>query len=227
MGDKKGNPLTEAEQNRLIIEHIDSLVPAIVADYRGGEVEYEDLLAAGREGLVKAARNWDPEKSKFTTWATTKITSELLHATRIAAELTGDSFEKIYEHDVWGNMGNARAIYELWADDDLEASPEDLAICYDEIKDRQAKFGAAFMSLTVAQRKLVTWVFLTDPAKTLAQAAREMGISYLQTSRILSKALKTMRTVIDRMEANSGGITANRHPLSTGRYGFVPGLNAA
>lgn len=219
--------MTEAEQNRLIIDHMDSLVPALAAGYRGGEVEYDELVAAGREGLIKAARSWDPTKSKFSTWATTKINSELMHATRAKAEPGGDSIEKIYEWDAWGNMGNARAIYDLW--DNLDASPEDLSVLFDEIKEKQVKFSAAFISLTVAQRKLVTWVFLTNPRKSMAQAARELGCSYRQSVTILEKALKKMRSVIERMESNtnSGGNIANRRPLSTGRYGLVSGSNAA
>lgn len=218
--------LTEAGQNQLVIEHMDDLVPAVAAQFRGGEVEFEDLLAAGRVGLVKAARSFDPAQSKFTTWATTKIRSAIMDAIEASrqqwypkesdvgypAPIGGDSIERIFEWDAWGNWGNATAIYELWSA--LDASPEDLAIRYDDIKEKQAKFTAAFISLSRAQRKLITWVFLDEPRKPVTQAARELGVSYFQATRMLNKALKTMREVIARMDMNSGGYTAKGIPSS-------------
>jgi molybdate transport repressor ModE-like protein len=79
---------------------------------------------------------------------------------------------------------------------------------YEDIRGQRQKFEAAFISLTGAQRKLVTWVFLDDPERSIAQAARELGVSYFQAVRMLKKALKIMREVITRMESNktnSGG----------------------
>ena len=51
------------------------------------------------------------------------------------------------------------------------------------------------------------------PVKSVADAARELGVSYKQAVRMLKKALTTMRAVISRMEVNrlSGG-NANGHP---------------
>ena len=69
------------------------------------------------------------------------------------------------------------------------------------------------MSLSGNQRKLITWVYLIKPVKSVADAARELGVSYQQAVRMLKKALTTMRAVISRMEVNrlSGG-NANGHP---------------
>jgi RNA polymerase sigma factor (sigma-70 family) len=74
--------LTEAEQNRLIIDNM-KLVPAVAAGYRGGSIDFDDLEAIGREGLVKAARSFDPDAgTKFSTWAWIKIQSEITTALR-------------------------------------------------------------------------------------------------------------------------------------------------
>lgn len=233
--------MTEAEQNKLVIEHMDDLVPAVAAGFRGGEIEFEDLLAIGRTGLVKAARTYDPLRSKFTTWATSKIRLEIFNAIEAAKRQwfpketdeilflpDSDSIEKIFELDTWGERGNASAICERWTK--LDASPEELAILYEDIHDKRARFSAAFMSLTRNQRKLVGWVYLAESPMPIAQAARELGTSYAKTIRMLRKALKTMRAVLTRIENNntsSGGGIAKGHPSLAGLHGFTPGSVAA
>jgi len=207
---KRGRALTEAEQNRLIGENM-GLVPTIAADFRGMDVDFEDLLAAGREGLVNAARSFDPSRSRFSTWAGTKIRSAIMDSVRTKPSewypkdgafppLESDKIERIYQHDSWGEFGNAAAICETWSK--LGTSPEDLSLLYDDLKDKKDKFSAAFISLSGSQRKLVDMVFLWDVPVTVPQAARELGISRFQAGRMLKRALKTMREVITRMEAN-------------------------
>lgn len=238
--------MTEAEQNALIIEHMDDLVPAIAAEFRGRDLEYDDILSAGRVGLVKAARCFDPARgTKFANWAMDRIRGEIHSAVRSAeakwypkeADIThlpagGDSIEKIYEWDCWGEFGNAISIYESWAA--LDASPEELSILHEDIREKRSKFRAAFISLTVAQRKLVTWVYLANPAMPITQASRELGVSYFQTIRMLKKALKTMRRVIDRMESKTisegdakGHPSLSLNATTTGRHGRTLGSIAA
>lgn len=217
--------MTEAEQNRLVIENM-GLVSTIAADFRGGEIEFDDLLGAGREGLVKAARSYNPALGTFSSWAGTSIRSELLHAVRSDnGAFGGDSIEKIFDWSAWGDRGNANAISEAWMT--LESSPEELLELYEDVKDKRNKFAAAFISLSGAQRKLVRWVYLDDPRKPITQAARDLGVSYRRAVRMLQKALKTMRNVIERMEQNSGGNTANGRPSLVSHHGCVPGSNAA
>lgn len=223
--------LTEAEQNRLIVDHM-HLVKVIAAEYRGGDVEYDELLGSGREGLTAAGRSYDPDKgTAFSTWAATKIRSFI--SDRVKAQVSdtlsdSDSIERIYDHDIWGMGGNARMIAEEWESLEGGLAPEDLAVRYSEIEDKQAMFEAAFISLTINQRKLIKWVFLNTPKKTLADAALELGTSYFRAFRMLKGALKTMREVITRMErkTNSGG-NANEHPSSMRLHGRVSGSYAA
>lgn len=221
--------MTEAEQNRLIIENM-GLVSTIAADFRGGEVEWDDLLGFGREGLIKAARSYNPALGTFSSWASTGIRSELLHAVRSDnTAFGGDSIEKIFEWSLWGGRGNASAISESWIT--LECTPEELLEQYEDIKDKREKFAAAFISLSGPQRDLVRWVYLSDPRKPIVQAARDLGVSYRRAVRMLHKALKTMRKVIERMETNrkplrerTGGILANGLPTNSGLHGFAPGV---
>jgi hypothetical protein len=51
---------------------------ALAASYRGGSIAFDELVAVGREGLVKAARSFDPDAgAKLSTWAGIKIESEI------------------------------------------------------------------------------------------------------------------------------------------------------
>lgn len=242
-------------QNRLIIEY-DYLVGPIAMKFRGGAVDIEDLLSAGQEGLVKAARSFNPNVGVvFATWANTKIESEIQHLTRSKPSewfpketdaplpiLDGDKIEKIFEWDAWGDRGNASGICERWTK--LDASPEELLEMQDELKDRRDRFAASFISLTSIERKLVSAVYLHEPQKPLAQAARDIGISYWRAVRSLKKALKTMRNVLERMEINrsnkksplrmkiavftsSGSNIAKGRPSLSGSHGCAPGNDAA
>ncbi len=231
--------MTEAEENRLITGHM-HLVTVVAAEFRGGKVEFEELCAIGREGLVKAGRSFDGFLSQFPTWAITKIRSEIGHAVRTGMSdwcpkdtdepptiTDSDSIEKIYEWTGWGNRGNASAICETWANLD-ESTPEDLTLLYEAIQFQRSKFEAAFISLTGNQRKLVRWVYLIDVPMSIPQAAREMGISRLKAGRWLKKALKTMGEVITRMDNNSnsegnlGGVRRTKQATATPSGKLLP-----
>ena len=210
--------MTEAEQNRLVTDNM-GLIATIAADFRGREVDFEDLLSFGREGLVLASRSYDPKAGRFSVWASIKIRSAIMDAMRSGPSewypkdtnlppFVSDKFERIYEHDSWGDFGNAAAICETWSK--LDTSPEDLSILYEGIKDRREKFTSAFISLSGSQRKLVEMVFLREMPITVPQAARELGISRFQAGRLLKKALKVMREVIVRMEDNR----SKRRPIA-------------
>jgi RNA polymerase sigma factor (sigma-70 family) len=201
--------LTEAEQNRLIIDGM-AIVTSVAGDYRGRGVDFDDLLAIGREGLTLAARSYDPSfETKFSTWATDKVRYQIVnemkagrhHGPREQAQAWGDEHsEVVHDWTSWGNGGNARAIYEMWPDE-FDGSSESLSVMFDEIRDKQERFQAAFISLKPQQRKLVTLVYLRDPAMTIERAAREMRISYLKAWRMTKRALTTMRDVISAMES--------------------------
>lgn len=231
--------MTEAEKDGLILDNT-RLVATLANDLRDRGVEYEELISEGTLGLVEAAESFDPNLGKFSDHATAKIRLRLFH--RVGAEQQenflkdgesslhprgGYSIEKIYDFDAWGEYGNAAAICERWSK--LDASPEDLSVLYEDIRDKRAKFTAAFMSLTGAQRKLVTWVYLGEPRTPITQAARDLGISYFQATRMLKRALKTMREVITRMESKkgSGGKIASGRASLTSGLGYVLGSNAA
>lgn len=210
----------------------------IAADFRGGSIEFEDLVQIGHLGLAKASRSFDPDRGKFEDYAPGKIRLEIFNATQSARShfypketdgmrepTGGDSIERVFEWDSWGEFGSAAAICDRWTK--LESSPEELSLLFEEIEGKRVKFAAAFISLSGLQRELVNKVYLGEPNMPIVQAARDLGISYYRAIRTLKKALKLMREVIGRMEMNSGGNIANGHPSALGLHGCVPGTVAA
>ncbi len=64
-------------KDRLVEENL-GLVRMAVKRYRGFGVEDEDLMQIGSVGLIKAARDFDPEKQvRFSTYAVAKIIGEI------------------------------------------------------------------------------------------------------------------------------------------------------
>jgi DNA-directed RNA polymerase specialized sigma subunit len=67
-----------------------------------------ELLAAGREGLVAAARSFDPAKGKFSAWASIHINDAIWSVVRgkqsewfpddeAPPPMDGDKLERVYE----------------------------------------------------------------------------------------------------------------------------------
>lgn len=64
--------LTVNERNKLVEDNL-KLVYAVVHKHYPNCIQDEDLLQEGRIGLIKAANSYDPERSKFSTWAMCNI----------------------------------------------------------------------------------------------------------------------------------------------------------
>jgi RNA polymerase sigma factor (sigma-70 family) len=52
------------------LELYDGLIVSIVKKFLGRSIEFDDLLQAGKLGLIHAASKFDPGKAKFSTYAT-------------------------------------------------------------------------------------------------------------------------------------------------------------
>lgn len=69
--------MTPLLQDRLVEENL-GLVRMAMQRYRGFGVDDEDLMQIGSVGLIKAARDYDPEKQvQFSTYAVAKIVGEI------------------------------------------------------------------------------------------------------------------------------------------------------
>jgi RNA polymerase sigma factor (sigma-70 family) len=212
-----GQVLTEAEQNRLIVENM-LLVEFCAQEFRDKGVDFEELVAAGREGLVKAARTFDPTLGfKFSTWAVNKISVEIHTFCRshekawflkkdLAAEprkglspldplppLDSNSIERLYEWSGWRGA-NAKAIVEHW--DELGATAQELRDMFVEIVNKQLPLA----ELMQVQRKLIKWAFMDRIS--IKQAARDARVSYWRAVRLLKKALRILHAEITKADKN-------------------------
>lgn len=188
-------PLTEAEQNRLIIE-CGGLVEPIAAAYRGRKgIPFEDLVAQGHLGLVLAARMWE-RRARFATYATHKIHSAILDFIRDWQEFTAEKEAEVerdwHEWQIWPHV----APFENWTA--LAASPEQLLIRYEEISGDNAALSAALLAFPARDREILLARFVKH--KTLDSIARQHKISLAKVVRILNKMLRQMAETIKKIE---------------------------
>ena len=187
-------PLTHAQQNRLIVDNM-SMVEPIAALHRGQKgVPFDDLVAAGREGLVLAARQAHTAR-EFTAFTYRCIENNILkfirewepHETVGLANAEGD--ERYYEWSIY------RTPYEAW--DQLAASPEELKIAFEELAHTRNALMGAMIGLSKRDRAIISARFLRDPPQKLESIAREHKISYARVVFLIDRALKKLRKVMN------------------------------
>ena len=187
-------PLTHAQQNRIIVDHMPMVEP-IAASYRGKKgIPFDELVATGREGLVKAARTWG-RNDHFVKWAQRCIEQEILNFIRDwephegvgLANAEGD--ERYYEWSIY------RTPYEAW--DQLAASPEELRIAFEELAHTRNALLGAMIGLSKRDRAIISARFLRDPPLKLESIAREHKISYARVVFLVDRALKKLRKVMN------------------------------
>jgi DNA-directed RNA polymerase specialized sigma24 family protein len=178
-------PLTHAQQNRLIVDNM-FMVEPIAALHRGQKgIPFDDLVAAARKShtarqfiafaygsiensIVDLIRNWEP----FETVG--------------LANAEGD--KRYYEWALY------RTPYEAW--DQLAASPEELKIAFEELRNARNALQGAMIGLSKRDRAIVTARFLRNPPQKLESIAREHKISYARVVFLLDRALKRLKKVV-------------------------------
>ena len=187
-------PLTHAQQNRLIVDNM-SLVEPIAALHRGQKgIPFDDLVASGREGLVRAARNAYAAR-EFTAYAYRCIENQIIQCIRdwepveTVGLLNAEGDERHYEWSLY------RTPYEAW--DQLAASPEEIQIAFEELAHtRNALQGAITGCLSKRDRAIIEARFLRDPPQKLESIAREHKISSARVVFLIDRALKKLKKVM-------------------------------
>jgi RNA polymerase sigma factor (sigma-70 family) len=200
--------LTEAEQNRLILEHRERVEP-IAAKYRGRKgVPFEDLVSEGVLGLVFAARNWCG-LSQFATYATATIDGYIknfINRWEVMDQLDEVSEEdehRIIEWQVWGIFPA-----EGWTS--LPATMAEIDMDFSVLADHEA-LPAAMLSLARDERKVIDARYNSAPQARVEQIARDRKRSYHETVCTLFSAVKKLGETIQRVERN------RRYPLGDTR----------
>ena len=139
-------------------------VPTFVATF-------DDLRALGLEGLLDAARRFDPARGvPFAQWARVRIRSTILDGVRSA-----------------GRQRNATAVAIVHADPTPAVSPEtELG----EAEER-ALLPALLATLPPAERRLLERYYFDG--QSLAQAASALGLPTSTASRVHGRALDALR----------------------------------
>lgn len=201
--------LTEAEQNRLILENI-GLVASISSDLRGKKgIPFEDLEAEGMAALVQAARTWG-RLAKFSTYATKVIKTSLWRFINewqdldAIGELNADDGERIYEWDMWGILPS-----EGWTR--LPATPLEMLEMWEELNARATSLSAAFVELSPHELKVVMQkhglkrdkdraIVPGAIPKSYTDIAHYHGRSYFDVVNTMNAALRKMRDVVRNSE---------------------------
>jgi hypothetical protein len=89
-------------RNELVVANL-RLVPALAADFaivaRARRIDFDDVLAAGATGLIKAVDRWKPEKGKLSHYARHYIRGEIRQQLHILRPLqTECDFRYIADH---------------------------------------------------------------------------------------------------------------------------------
>jgi RNA polymerase sigma factor (sigma-70 family) len=210
--------LTQAEQNRLIIENT-GLVACIAADFRGRKgIPFEELVAEGMLGLVQAARNYG-QMAKFSTFARNRIRGaikDLIDRWEVFGHLdvaSDKDEDRIHEWQVWSMFPS-----EGWSN--LSSTPAEILEIYEEFSDKKTAIEAAFKSLIPRERKMVLAHFLREPRVGLDQIARDNKVSYWTAVEIVYGAVEKMRDVIERIEHNKSGVGRTGRPPHAARQGL-------
>lgn len=192
--------LTLAERHRLIVQHM-QLVEEIASDFRGRKgIPFEDILAAGREGLCGAANRFDPEQGRFSAYAPFRIRGQIRDFIDGWQHLIpmGDADEierNFHEWDIWGSA----APYEKWTN--LPATPEELVLAFDDLVAQRAALMDAWQFLPKMERTVIWARYFRDPPQTLNSIAREFKMPYATTVDFINRTLKRLADAIEGRRA--------------------------
>src|SRR5512139_514196 len=195
---------TDGENHRLILSHV-YLVPMLASGYRGAKgIPFDELEGAGMVGLVESARDWE-EKEEFVKFAHISIKNQIRNFIRDWSappeEGTdgGDSVNEFFHWQNWSDREFIYAIAEHW--EELPASPEDLAIQFEAIKNAGSAIQSAMIGFTKRERAILHARYFSEPSSTIETIARHHKISYARTVFLIDRMLNRIREILESREA--------------------------
>lgn len=225
-------PLAGAGRDQLIESHL-PLVRAVARRYAGHGADLEDLVQVGSIGLIKASDRFDPARGvAFATFATPRIEGEIRHhlrdrasALRIPRDVQRLRRDvRRAQRDLGAALGRTPSASEIAAAagcdeaaavEALRAGPETVPAMPSETEpepeatgpepfagsDDRLLLAAGMRSLDERERRIVYLRFHAD--QTERQIAREMGLSQAHVSRLLARALATLKRDMASTEATA------------------------
>lgn len=175
-----------------LIEHNLRLVAHIVKKYYSSSADADDLISIGTIGLIKGVSTFDPGKNvRLATYISRCIENEILMFFRASKKLSHEvSLEEPIESD---GDGSSLALMDVLSctDDALEQV---------ELSDRFQQVSRALPVLEPREREIIALRYGLNGRTPLTQreTAQRYGISRSYVSRIEKKALKKLRTQMER-----------------------------
>jgi RNA polymerase sigma-B factor len=169
--------MTTPERERLIETHL-PLVRALARRFAWRGEPLDDLIQAGSIGLIHAVDRYDPALGAFEAYAVPTITGEIRRHLRDRGALLR----------VPAGAAIAVRVQPLEEDDGPPADP--IAGVIDRVA-----LTAALRSLPVHERRVVVLSYYGE--RTQRRIADDVGISQIQVSRLIRRALDRMRPALE------------------------------
>ncbi|MDR2361023.1 MAG: sigma-70 family RNA polymerase sigma factor [Oscillospiraceae bacterium] len=222
--------MTTADTDAIVNDN-SGLVWSIARRFFGRGTDPEDLYQIGCLGLIKAARDFDPEYgTKFSTYAVPKISGEIQRFLRDdgMVKVSRSTKERAYKiarakSELEQTLGRAPALSELA--EITGYSPEEIAVCENvsaTIDSLQRELGqdgdgldlANTLADFAAEDKMIEQIALRDAVSKLpdkerqviilrywrgvtqANAAKVLGVSQVQVSRLEKRAVSLLRSFL-------------------------------
>jgi RNA polymerase sigma-32 factor len=185
-----------AARNRLVTSHI-PLVEKIAAPYRRPGVEWDDLVAEGQIGLFRAAETFDPEKGRFSTYATWWIKASVSEFTRRSRSVVKQGYRSC-EADLSLNT----PIHKHGGDEELvdrlpDKSHADPWQQISSQRNANELAELALSQLTERERVVFEARHLDDEPPTLHQLGDKLGVSRERVRQIEATAIRKARNAVE------------------------------
>jgi len=191
---------TRVERDKLIRAHL-YVVYSIARDTRlsplGRGVELEDLVGYGSQGLVEAANRFDCSRGvPFVVFARHRISGATMDGIRAQHWLGRRAYERLQADPTASDVQFVE--FDQWAEESGDARWNGRRMAqfpFAEDDSLQILVAAELRHLPERQRRLVEVRFYEG--KTLSQAAAEMGFRRSWASRLLARAVATLRVAVE------------------------------
>lgn len=193
-------PTSRVERDERIKAHlylVDAIARAARLSSLGRGVEFEDLVAYGAIGLVEAATRFDSSKGvPFVAFARHRISGAIVDGIRTQHWLGRRAYERLQADPTASDVQFVE--FDQWAEESGDArwtGRRMAQVPFAEDDSLQILVAAELRHLPERQRRLVEVRFYER--KTLSQAAAEMGFRRSWASRLLARAIATLRVAVE------------------------------
>jgi RNA polymerase sigma-B factor len=176
---------------RRVIEQYLPLVAALARRFADRGERLEDLVQVGSIGLIKAVDRFEPERG---------LDLGAFAAPTIVGEIRRHLRDRIWPVSVPRHVRESHAVAAVLASED---EPPPLLEADEEAGDAEdrALLAAAFRALEPTERRIVYLRFFADLSQEAIAA--ELGLSQVQVSRALRRALEKLRGEIGSVDAEA------------------------